>query len=142
MKIVPSILSDTYDDFLLRLAQAEAFTDYVQIDIMDGTFVGTKSFPAERISGVKTALGFEVHLMTRSPAAVAAEIRHPGMKKVIYHFEAGANHEEIVRVLKGRGIDAGLAVKPGTTLEEVRGAGEGVGTLLFLTVDPGSYGSP
>ena len=142
MKIVPSILSDTYDDFLFRLAQAATFTDYVQIDIMDGKFVGTKSFPADMISSAKSTLGFEVHLMTRSPAVVAAGIRHPGLKKVIYHFEAVENRGEVVQLVKNRGLEVGLAVNPGTTLEAIRDAAEGAETLLFLTVEPGRYGSP
>jgi ribulose-phosphate 3-epimerase len=142
MKIVPSILSETYEDFLLRLAQAEGLTDYVQIDIMDGNFVGTKSFPAEMISGVRTLLSFELHLMVAYPEVLVGKIRHPGLKKVIYHFEAVTDHGRMIQTLKERGVEAGLAVKPATTVEEFRAAAEAVGTLLFLTVDPGRYGSP
>jgi ribulose-phosphate 3-epimerase len=142
MKIVPSILSDTYEDFLLRLRQAEGLTDYVQIDIMDGRFVSTKSFPAELIGGAKTDLTFEVHLMVESPEALACRIRHPGLKKVIYHFEAVDEHDDMLQELRNEGIEAGLAVKPETTMDEFRGVAEHVGTLLFLTVDPGKYGSP
>lgn len=39
MKIVPLILTEDLDDFLLRLRQAESFAQYVQIDLMDGIFV-------------------------------------------------------------------------------------------------------
>lgn len=142
MKIVPSILSENYDDFVLRLRQAEPLTDYVQIDIMDGFFVGTKSFPAEMISGVETELSFEVHLMVEDPGQILAKIRNRGLRKVIYHFESRVDHNGILTELRGRGLDAGLAVRPETTVEECLGVAERVGTLLFLTVDPGKYGSP
>ncbi len=56
MKIVPWILSETSDDFLLIVAQVEAMTDYVQIDVMDGHFVSTKGIPAEIIVGAETRL--------------------------------------------------------------------------------------
>jgi ribulose-phosphate 3-epimerase len=142
VKIVPSVLSKSYDDFVLRLRQAEPLTDYVQIDIMDGSFVGTRSFPAEMISGVETGLSFEVHLMVQDPQPIADKIRNRGLRKVIYHFESRADHDGILKELRGRGIDAGLAIRPETTVEEFRDVGERVGTLLFLTVDPGKYGSP
>ncbi len=142
MKIVPSVLSENYDDFVLRLRQAEPLTDYVQIDIMDGLFVGTRSFPAEMISRVKTWLSFEVHLMVEAPLPIIGKILNPGLRKVIYHFESRVDHDGILKELTGRGLDAGLAVRPDTTLEEIRGVAERANTLLFLTVDPGKYGSP
>ncbi len=142
MKIVPSILSENYDDFVLRLRQAEPLTDYVQIDIMDGVFVGTKSFPAEMIGGVETGLSFEVHLMVEAPGQIVAKIRNRGLRKVIYHFESKVDHDGILTELRGRGLDSGLAVRPETAVQECLGVAGRVGTLLFLTVDPGKYGSP
>jgi ribulose-phosphate 3-epimerase len=142
VEIVPSILSETYEDFLLRLAEAETMTDYVQIDIMDGKFVATKSFPAVMIEGAETRLSFELHLMVESPAELIRSLHHPGLKKVIYHFEAMNDRGALTKTLNERKIEAGLAIKPSTKLEEIRAAAEPVGTLLFLTVDPGRYGSP
>jgi pentose-5-phosphate-3-epimerase len=44
MKIVPAILTDNPQDLKLMLAQAETFTDFVQIDFMDGSFHQLSSF--------------------------------------------------------------------------------------------------
>ena len=71
MKVVPAILAEKFDDFVKRLRQAESFTDYVQVDLMDGVFVGTRSFPPEKITAVQTSLSFEVHLMVADPVRVA-----------------------------------------------------------------------
>jgi pentose-5-phosphate-3-epimerase len=49
MKIVPAVLAESFDEFLLRLKQAESFTDYIQIDLMDGIFVPSKSILPEKI---------------------------------------------------------------------------------------------
>ncbi len=68
MKIVPSILADNTDDFLIRLRQAESFSDYVQIDLMDGIFVSFRSFPEEAINDIITSVSFELHLMVKNPS--------------------------------------------------------------------------
>ena len=77
MKIVPAVLAENADDFLLRLKQAESFAEYVQIDMMDGVFVPTISFPPERISNLITSLSFEIHLMVKHPSAYIAPLHNP-----------------------------------------------------------------
>lgn len=141
MKIVPAILAESVQDFLLRLRQAESFTDYVQIDIMDGVFVPSRSFPAAEITGIDTTLNFEIHLMVKHPSALMICIDNPHLKKVIFHMESDVKHLDLVSQLRKRGIEAGLAVNPETEIYEFGAIAESVGTLLFLTVDPGRYGS-
>ena len=142
VKVVPSVLAEDFDDFILKVRQAESFTDYVQIDVMDGVFVDTKSVAPEKISGLNTSLHFEVHLMTQDPASLVREIQNPSLKKVIFHYEADVDHLALLREIGEKRLDAGLAIRPGTTLEECGRIAEHAGTLLFLTVEPGKYGSP
>ncbi|MGE5237463.1 MAG: ribulose-phosphate 3-epimerase [Chloroflexota bacterium] len=142
MKIVPSLLAEDFDDFVDRLRKAEKFADYVQIDLMDGDFVPTKSFPPERLNSIETSLAFEVHLMVRDPLPHIEGIKHPGLRRIIFHVEADGNHAEAVASIQERGLSAGLAIKPETAIEDVRMALECADTLLFLTVDPCCYGSP
>lgn len=142
MKIVPSILAESFEDFLTRLKQAEKWTDYVQIDLMDGVFVKTRSFSPERLNTVTTSLSFEVHIMGSDPLGVVNSITHCGLKKVIFHAETEVDPPAVINTLKGRGLSAGLAFKPETALQEYTGAADQADTLLFLAVDPGRYGSP
>lgn len=142
MKIVPSILAEKFDDFLLRLKQAEKFAGYVQIDLMDGSFVETLSFPAEEINSVATPLSFEVHLMAADPLAVMSRIDHRGLKKVIFHFEAAADHASLINKIKERKLVPGIAIKPETPIDSFAAVVDRVDTILFLTVDPCCYGHP
>ncbi len=142
MKIVPALLAEEFEEFVRRLRQAEAFAGYVQIDIMDGVFVPTRSFPPERLNAVKTASSFELHLMVNDPLAVSEQIHNPGLKKIIFHIESGAEPMRLMGRIRERGLSAGLAIKPQTATDKFREAAEYADTLLFLTVEPGNYGSP
>lgn len=142
MNIVPSILAEKNDDFLLRIRQAETFTQYVQIDCMDGLFVPTKSVPPETIGSLNTTLSFELHLMVRNPSAFLDKAENNGLKKVIFHFEAHVDHLDFMESLKERGFRTGLAINPETQTEEFAEPARHADTILFLTVTPGRYGSP
>jgi ribulose-phosphate 3-epimerase len=142
VKIVPAVLAENYDDFVLRLREAESFTDYIQIDLMDGIFVPSLSFPGEKLKSIKTSIDFEIHLMVKHPAAYMSNISNPQLKKVIFHFESDVKHLDFIEQMKKRGIDIGMAIKPETEIREWQGMAELVDSLLFLTVDPGAYGSP
>jgi len=141
MKIVPAILADNREDFFMRLRQAESFADYVQIDVMDGSFVPSRSFSAETLNNTTTSLDFEVHLMVIDPYVLMENVHNRRLKKVIFHFESRVKHFDFIDQMKERGIAAGLAIKPETKTREFREVAEKVDTLLFLTVDPGRYGS-
>jgi ribulose-phosphate 3-epimerase len=142
VKIVPAILAENYDDFLLRLKQAESFADYVQIDFMDGFFVPFNSFPADKINSISTPLSFEIHLMVKHPSAFMSRINNPRLKKVIFHFESEVKHLDFINRIKENGIGAGMAINPETKISEFRDIARHVDTLLFLMVDPGQYGNP
>ena len=142
MKIIPSLLAEKYDDFCRMVKEAESFTDYVQFDLMDGLFVETLSFPVEKINSLVTPLSFEVHLMVRNPLSFLMRIRHSGLKRVLFHFEAQTDHEGVIREIRRRGLSPGLAVRPETGLNEIRQWAVQADALLFLTVDPCCYGSP
>jgi len=142
MKVIPAILAERENDFFFLMKQAEAFTDYVQIDIMDGFFVPSRSFPVTALNRLKTALEFELHLMVKHPSAFMIQIDHPLLRRVIYHVESGVDHLDFIAQLKKRGITPGLAINPGTPLNELYDLAGHMATLLFMTVDPGYYGSP
>jgi len=104
--------------------------------------VETMSFPVEKINTVKTPLAFEVHLMVNDPFSFMSRITHPGLRKVIFHFEAVTDRAGLINKIRERDIVPGMAIKPGTKMEAFRDTAEKADTLLFLTVDPCCYGSP
>lgn len=142
MKVIPAILAERENDFFYLIRQAEAFTDYVQIDIMDGFFVPSRSFPVSALNRLNTSLDLEIHLMVKHPSAFMIQVEHRHVRKVIYHVESSVEHLDFIGQMKKRGIATGLAVKPGTPAQDYQGLIRDVDSLLFMTVDPGYYGSP
>jgi len=142
MEIIPAILAEEFKDCLKMVKQAESFTRYVQIDLMDGIFVPSRSFSGETINDIQTTIFFEIHLMVQDPQSLMARIRHPHLKQVIFHFESNVRYLDFVRQMEERGITTGMALNPGTQVNEFKEMAERVDTLLFLAVDPGAYGSP
>jgi ribulose-phosphate 3-epimerase len=142
MKIISAILAESLDEFVMRIHQAEKFADYVQVDIMDGFFVDTRSFDVEMINSIQTSLSFEVHLMVQEPINALMNIRTPSLKKAIFHVEAAGDPARFIEKARERGLSTGLAFKPETEIDDFRDIAVRCDTLLFLAVDPGRYGSP
>jgi len=142
MKIIPAILAETFEEFSLHMRQAEKFAGYVQIDIMDGIFVDTRSFEVEMIDRIVTELTFEVHLMVQDPLLALTHINNPSLKRAIFHAEASGDLSLFIEKARQRGMSVGMAVKPETPLGSFRDLAGYVDALLFLTVEPGRYGSP
>jgi ribulose-phosphate 3-epimerase len=109
---------------------------------MDGLFVDTKSFPAEKINELSTSLSFEVHLMVKDPFVLAKSLKNPGLKMVIFHYESDGDHRDLIEAIRGRGLRAGMAIKPETRMDECREIAAEVDILLFLNADPCCYGNP
>ncbi|MFQ5680974.1 MAG: ribulose-phosphate 3-epimerase [Candidatus Omnitrophota bacterium] len=150
MKIIPAILTDDPEDFRNKLSQAERVTDFAQIDIMDGRFVPSQSVGQDVLSKIKSPIGLEFHLMVDAPQDYLAAARSSCVKRVIFHYEAcapgqGANRpapRQIIEAIRALGMQAGLAINPQTPTEDVEALLGEIDLLLFLSVNPGYYGSP
>lgn len=142
MKIVPAILTDNPQDLKRMLAQAAAFTDFVQIDFMDGDFVPSKSVTPEDLAEIEIRIGWEAHLMVKEPIHYLSSLNKGGLKRVIFHWEADPHPESIVSALQDVGLAVGLAINPETALSQFEDLVPHIDSVLFLSVHPGFYGSP
>ena len=88
VRIVPAILTGDPIELGKLVLQAESFTDFVQMDIMDGQFVPSQSVSCEQVATLRTRLRWEAHLMVLHPEACLEEFRAAGAEKIVFHFEA------------------------------------------------------
>jgi ribulose-phosphate 3-epimerase len=140
MKIVPAVLTDKLDELKMMIEES-SFCELLHIDIMDGKFVPTKSILAADLASCKTKIPMEVHLMVENPEDCIKPFKKAGAMRFIFHFEATDRQEEILEKIKDDGLEAGLAINPDTSIEEIRYLLEKLDYLLIMSVYPGFYGA-
>jgi ribulose-phosphate 3-epimerase len=140
-RVIPAVLTEDDQALTRMLHQAEEFTDYVQIDIMDGKFVPSHSVLCESLTRLSTSLAWEAHLMVVEPDNQLECLRGAGAQKAIFHFEATESPASVIRKARQLKLGIGLALNPETPLSSVLPLVAEVDSVLFLTVHPGYYGS-
>jgi ribulose-phosphate 3-epimerase len=140
LRLIPAILAGNLQEFKRLVRIAEELTDHVQIDLMDGDFVPTKSISAEELKNASTSLRSEAHLMVRRPEDYISALKEFGVQKVVFHYEAVEDRGKLVDSLKELGFAVGVAVNPETPVTVLDNLADEVDSVLFLSVNPGSYG--
>lgn len=139
----PSILSA---DFTRLGEQIQAIdragAQYVHIDVMDGLFVPSISYGMPVIKSIRKATDkvFDVHLMIQKPERYIGEFASCGAEIITFHIEATDETDAIIKDIHNRGLKAGISIKPGTSVEEVRPYLDSVDMILVMTVEPGFGG--
>jgi ribulose-phosphate 3-epimerase len=141
IRVAPAILTDDIVSFNKMVQQAKSYTDFVQIDIMDGRFVPSKSITWEQIKEMPAGLDWEVHLMVKNPEMQLAGFKKAGAVKAVFHFEATEQPETVIGAARSLGLEVGLAVNPETPVVSILPLSEKIDSVLFLSVHPGYYGA-
>ena len=150
VQIAPSV----YASPLLRMGEAiaaaeAAGVDALHLDVMDGHFVPAISFGMLLVREIraKTSLPLDVHLMVAKPGNFLDELSAIGVRGVTVHAEAfdgrpGGSSElgEALRTIRGAGMRAGIALKPGTPDTVLDGFEADIDDVLVMTVEPGASG--
>jgi ribulose-phosphate 3-epimerase len=118
------------------LHTSELFTDFVQIDIMDGIFVPSKSISSIDIAGVNTRLQWEAHLMVSNPESYVDCFARAGAQQIIFHYEASESHKLLADLIHRSGSKAGIAINPDTSIAVLDPLIDVIDSVLFMSVIP------
>ena len=143
-EIIPAILPKNYEDLKNKIALVRGVVPVVQIDICDGIFVPSKSWPFDFAQGRSFAdehfkkilneeegmpfwedIDFELDLMVADAIENFDIYTKLGPKKIIFHIEAVGNIESFKNFLEGIDIyirdsmQIGVAINPSTPLEQI-----------------------
>lgn len=140
-RIVPAILTDDPKALEAMARQAATFTDYVQIDIMDGQFVPSRSVTWQQLAAIPLEFTWEAHIMVNHPEEQLAGFKQAGASRIVFHYEATPSPKEVIKSIKSLGLEAGLAINPGTPASAILPLAGEVDAVLFLSVNPGFYGA-
>ncbi len=141
IRLVPAILTEDPKTLETMIRLAETFTDYVQVDVMDGQFVPSHSISWEEMEKLAVKLNWEVHLMVQHPEEYLEGFRRAGAQRAIFHYEAGQSPQKVIAAARTLGLEAGLAVNPETPVSAILSLIDELDSVLFLSVNPGFYGS-
>ncbi len=140
-RVVPAILTEDPKALETMVRQAEKFTNYVQVDIMDGQFVPSRSITWEHIIKLPMKLRWEAHLMVLSPENQFDGFKRAGAQKVVFHYEATNSPREVISKARRLGLEVGIAINPETPVSAILPLTSEIDSVLFLSVNPGFYGS-
>jgi len=142
IEIIPAILPKDLDELRDRMAQVSGLAPLVQIDVCDGKFVPSKTWPYvkggmtefERITAEDEgfpfwdSLDFEADLMVKKPEEVVDSWIKAGAKRVVLHIESSNKILPLIEKLREEygtakdeafGLEIGVALNIQTPNEEV-----------------------
>jgi ribulose-phosphate 3-epimerase len=148
VRVAPSILAS---DFARLGEQVELVMDagarVIHVDVMDGHFVPPISIGDLIVKALRDLVHdrggvLDVHLMVERPERRVEDFAAAGADTLICHWEATPHIHYALKAVRDAGLDAGLAINPGTPPEAVVGLADMFDHLLCMTVNPGWGGQP
>ncbi len=142
--LIPTILTNTFDEFSRQVDLVKSLVPYVQIDVMDGEFVLNRSFPdIEKINELETDLPWELHLMVNHPLLEMQKwMTIKNVQRAIFPIESLDNPTECIAYARGQCWQVGMVLNPETPLSAIESYLSKLDVVLFMTVVPGKQGNP
>lgn len=128
--IIPAIIPESLEHLRSHLRDMRGVARRVQIDVMDGTYAPTSSWPyvgasKEAFEAIRREdsglpywqeFSFEIDLMVREPEKRIQEWALAGVSGIIFHLESTQQLNVIAEECHKRRIEMGIAIKPSTDI--------------------------
>ncbi len=138
MSIVASIIASSGNELEERMAKVAGRVSGMQLDIMDGKFVGRHSLDFDfEIGDIDN---MEAHLMVVNPIEWVSWAKDKA-GTIIFHYEGAPRPDLVIEKIRGYGRRAGMAISPRTPPDALYPYQHELDLALVLTVEPGSYGA-
>lgn len=142
MKVSPSILACDFSILKEEIDSIVVASDYLHIDVMDGSFVPNITFGPGLIKDIRKHydIVFDVHLMISNPIDYIDDFANAGSDIITFHFESNSDVLETINKIKSLNKKVGLSIKPKTKLEEIIPYLKYLDLVLIMSVEPGFGG--
>ena len=116
--------------------------DLLHVDVMDGSFVPNISIGLPIVSALKrhTELPLDVHMMVREPERHIEAFVAAGAAMISVHIEASPHIHRTLSTIRALGVQAGIAINPGTPTTLLHSVAEIVDYVVVMSVNPGYAG--
>lgn len=120
-------------------------TDFLHLDIMDGSLTENKTFDYNTVKKInsKTTLFLDCHLMVDEPSEIVKNYVESGANIISVHYEAFKDKSKLIDTLmylKSKNAIVGLAIYPNTKIETIGLYKNYFDLLLIMSVEIGKYG--
>ena len=143
IRIAPSILSADFARLGEQVQAVErAGADLIHVDVMDGHFVPNLTIGPLVVSALKrvTKLPLDVHLMIDNPDQMIPAFIAAGSDLITVHMEVCRHLHRTIQSIKQKGLQAGVALNPATSLFSLEDTLADVDLVLLMSVNPGFGG--
>lgn len=165
IEIIPAIMPKSFSDLSEKMSLVSGFVPMVQIDVMDGVFVPSKSWPyvknpdpdfeyiqkEQKEFPYWQELDFEVDLMVNNAEVLAGSWIGAGAKRLIFHIESLVNSKSAIEQIKKSlpvkdsflYTEIGIAINPDTPNEKLEPVLSQVDFVQFMGIQKiGFQGQP
>jgi len=143
--VLPSLLQCDFGDLKSEVERlAQAGTQVLHLDVMDGHFVPNMTYAMPIVAGLRrhTEMPLDVHLMISDPLKYARPMVDAGADLLTFHVEAVSpgTAVEVAGKIRDLGVAVGVALNPGTPLAALEHCLPEVDMVLVMSVDAGFGG--
>ena len=146
--VIPAILTNSKQEFREYLSSIQSSANIIQIDIMDGEFVPSKSLmPREFFYEDFGNLKVEIHIMANfnnTRDIIESLKSFKACTRIIVHQEICENLEQLrqlVNLIKAINKEVAIAINPETDIRDIGKVVKKIDGVQFMGVNPGFYGS-
>jgi len=142
IRITPSILNADFSHLDQEIARIASVSDLLHLDVMDNVFVPNFTFDFDQAANIigSSPIPVDAHLMIADVDRLAPAYAHAGSASVTIHAEASRSIAATLIAIRSEGARAGLALKPGSSIEDYSDFVDDVDMFLIMTVEPGFGG--
>lgn len=113
--------------------------EMLHVDILDGHFSPSMPLGLDTVRQLrkKTDMFFDVHVMTTSHDFFIQELLDIGVQNIVFHGEMESHLDNRLNQIRKAGVKAGVALKPGTSLNMLDYVLEKCDSVLLMLINPG-----
>ena len=122
----------------VRMVEASGI-GMLHVDILDGHFSPSMPLGLDTVKQLrkKTELELEAHVMTMAPQYFVDELLDCGVSQIVFHIETADHADGLLNYIHGRGVRAGVALKPATSLSTLDYVLDKCDAVLLMLINPG-----
>ena len=127
VEVVPAIIPESKEHLVSEAGKVKDFVSRIQVDVMDGSFAPTVSWPYRSDDAPSFAtfvqeggfpfqntVSYEMDLMVAKPEEQINTWIECGASALIVHVESTGKIDEFITEAHNRGVEVGLAISPAT----------------------------